>query len=49
MNDKKDNNHNIYEFIKLQNDFDNLLKELNTEYQKLKNYFYKILFIHFLV
>ena len=47
VNDKKNNNHNssIYEFIKFQNDFDNLLKELNTEYQKLKNYFYKILFI----
>ena len=44
------NNNNIYlpsifEFIKFQNDFDSLLNELINIYEKLKNYFYKILFI----
>ena len=34
-----------FEFIKFQNDFELLLKELTNEYLKFKNYFYKILFI----
>ena len=35
----------ISKFIKFQNDFENLLNKLINEYEKLKKYFYKILFI----
>jgi hypothetical protein len=35
----------INQFIKFQKDFDILLKELINEYEKLKNYFLRILYI----
>jgi hypothetical protein len=47
QNYKKNNNLNssVVDFLKFQDEFELLLKELIKEYQKLQNYFNKILFV----
>ena len=49
--EKKEENKlsSIFQFIKFTKDFDMLLKEINNEFENLKKYFYKILFIKYVI